>query len=190
MTLFIVIGLLGVCFFVASLLFGDHDVGGHDHDFGHDHDASDSHGASIFSVFTIAWFMIGFGGAGAIARLNELSLPISNVFGILAGAVCWGLAFSVMHILYKQQGDSTVTLKKLSNITATVSIAIPASGIGKISCSVAGGLDEFMARSMNGQELPVGTAVMVTADSGGIYLVEPVYQTITVQGLTNEGRRS
>jgi hypothetical protein len=184
MPFFIVLGLLGFCFFVASLIFGDHDVGGHDHDFGHDHDGGDGHGhgASVFSVFTIAWFMIGFGGAGSIARLNNLSLPMSNFLGIAAGALCWGFAFCVMHLMYKQQADSTVTTKKLSDVTATVSLAIPAGGMGKIICSVAGGLNEYIARSINGQELPAGTAVKVSADSGGVYLVEPVVQ--------NKGGRS
>ena len=176
MPFFIVLGLLGVCFFVASLMFGDHDVGGHDHDFGHDHDASDGHGASVFSVFTISWFMIGFGGAGAIARLNAFSLPFSNFFGLLAGAVCWGFAFGVMHLLYKQQADSTVTATKLGSATSTVSLAIPANGAGKIQCHVAGGINEYIARGVNGQSLDTGVPVKVVGDSGGVYLVEPVVQ--------------
>ena len=182
MPFFIVLGLLGFCFFAASLLFGDHDIGGHDHDFGDDHDASDGSGASVFSVFTISWFMIGFGGAGAIARLNDFSLPLSNVFGLLAGAICWSLAFSVMGLLYKQQADSTVTTDKLGNATATVTFAIPAYGTGKIQCNVAGGINEYIARATHGQTLPEGTSVKIVGDSGGIYLVEPV--------IRNEGGHS
>lgn len=176
MPFFIVLGVLGFCFFAASLLFGDHDVGGHDHDFSHDHDASDGHGASVFSVFTISWFMIGFGGAGAIARLNGSTLPLSNFFGLLTGALCWGFAFGVMFLLYKQQADSTVTTAKLSKAIATVSLAIPPDGIGKIQCHVAGGISEYIARSTHGQSLSEGTTVKVVTDSGGVYLVEPVVQ--------------
>jgi membrane-bound ClpP family serine protease len=182
MPLFIVLGLLGVCFFIASLLFGDHDVGGHDHDFSHNHDTSSGHGTSVFSVFTISWFMIGFGGVGAIARLNSLSLPLSNFFGILAGSLGWCLAFGTMHLLYKQQADSTVTVTKLGNTTATVSLAIPTDGTGKIQCHVAGGINEYIARSAFGQSLREGTLVKVVSDSGGVYLVEPVAQ--------NKGGRS
>lgn len=172
MPLFIVTGLLGLLFFIGALMFGDHDVG-HDHDFDGDHDHG---GSSIFSVFNVSWFLIGFGGVGSIVRANGAGMPVSTVSGFLTGIVCWGIAFSVMYLLSKQQGDSTVTVARIMNATGTVVLPIPKNGIGKVQCSVAGSLQEFLARSVNSAPLSTGSRVRVMGDSGGVYLVEALTQ--------------
>jgi len=168
MTLFIVTGLFGLMFFIGSLVFGDHDVGA-DHDFDGDHDHS---GPSIISVFNVSWFLIGFGGMGAILRLNGFGMPASTISGILTGVVCWGVAFLLMYALRKQQGDSTVTTTRLLESTGVVVSSIPANGIGKIQCSVAGSSHELIARA--NVEIPSGSHVRITGDNGGIYTVEVV----------------
>lgn len=176
MPLFIVTGLLGLLFFVGSLMFGDHDVGGHDHDFGgHDGDGDSNHsGPSVISVFNIAWFMIGFGGMGSILRAQDISMPVSSISGVFTGAVCWSLAFLVMHTLTKQQADSNVTVARMKSSVGTVVMLIPENGMGKIQMSVAGSSQEFLARSSNSTSLPVGSRVRITSDSGGVYIVEKV----------------
>lgn len=176
MVLFIITGGVGLLFFVTSLLFDDHDVHGHDHDVGDDvgsHDGDhESAGPSVLSVFTVSWFLIGFGGAGAFARAYGISMPASTFSGILTGAGCWALAFAVMSLLYKQQADSTVTPRRLLDATGVVIMLVPAQGVGKIQCSVAGGLHDFLARSAKDEELPEGTLVRITGDVGGVYFVE------------------
>ncbi|KKQ78138.1 MAG: hypothetical protein A3A96_00395 [Candidatus Zambryskibacteria bacterium RIFCSPLOWO2_01_FULL_39_39] len=168
MPLFLVTGIFGLLFFVGSLLLGDHDVG-HDHDFDGDHDHE---GPNIFSVFNVAWFLIGFGGMGAIMRANSISMPGSTISGLLTGVVCWGFAFFVMHMLKKQQGDSTVTTARLMQATGVVVLQIPVNGIGKIQCSVAGGSQEFLARYAGVTSLPEGSRVRIVGDNGGVYTVE------------------
>src|SRR3989344_5901786 len=108
MPLFIVAGVLGLMFFIVSLVLGDHDIGGHDHDFGGDHDG----GASVFSVFNISWFLIGFGGMGALFRANNAGMPASTVAAVLTGATCLAIAFLVMRGMASQQGDSTVAASR------------------------------------------------------------------------------
>lgn len=184
MALFIVLGLLGLLFFAVSLVFGDHDVGGHDHDFGHGHDGGDSHGGSVFSVFNISWFMIGFGGAGTIATVNGISFPKSCATGVIFGAVCLFLAFLFMKAMHKQQANSTLTTEKLVTICATVSLSIPAGGIGKIQCNTGDGFNEFVARSENGQSLPAGTPVRIVSQAGGICTVK----VIETRNLVNQER--
>jgi hypothetical protein len=168
MPLFIVTGLFGLLFFVGALLFGDHDVG-HDHDFDGSHDHS---GPSVFSVFNVSWFLIGFGGVGAIIRANGVGMPGSTMSGLATGILCWGIAFYVMHLLIKQQGDSTVTAVRIMNATGTVVLPIPANGMGKVQCSVAGSLQEFLARSAKSVPLSEGSRVRIVGDVGGVYLVE------------------
>lgn len=185
MPLFIVLGLLGLCFFIASMLFGDHDIG-HDHDFGHDHDGGDGHGGSVFSVFNISWFMIGFGGAGTIATLNKLSFPKSCAAGLIFGAVCLSLAFLFMKAMYKQQANSTLTTEKLTTLSATVSLLIPAGDIGKIQCNTGDGFNEFVARSENGQSLPTGTPVRIVSQAGGICTVKMI-KPLNLANLEREG---
>ena len=170
MPLFIVAGLIGFLFFVGSLIFGDHDVG-HDHDFDGSHEHS---GPSILSVFNVSWFLIGFGGVGAMVRANDAGMPASTMSGLATGIVCWGIAFSVMHLLSKQQGDSTVTAARIMNATGTVVLSIPENGMGKIQCSVAGSLQEFLARSTNNTSFPAGSRVKIVGDAGGVYLVEAI----------------
>lgn len=172
MPLFIVTGLLGVLFFIGALMFGDHDVG-HDHDFSGDHDHD---GPSIFSVFNVSWFLIGFGGVGAIVRANGSGMPASTMSGLATGVVCWGIALSVMYLLAKQQGDSTVTVARIMNATGTVVLPIPENGMGKVQCSVAGSLQEFLARSTNSAPLSSGSQVRIVGDAGGVYLVEALTQ--------------
>lgn len=174
MPLFIVSGLLGLLFFVGALLFGDHDVG-HDHDFDGDHDHG---GPSVFSVFNVSWFLIGFGGTGAVARAYGMGMPISTGAGLGTGVFCWGIAFSVMYLLSKQQGDSTVTAVRIINATGTVIMSIPATGVGKVQCSVAGSSQEFLARSASSAPLSSGSQVRIVGDAGGVYLVE----ALTPQG--------
>ena len=168
MPLFIVTGLFGVLFFVGALIFGDHDVG-HDHDFDGSHDHS---GPSVFSVFNVSWFLIGFGGVGAIVRANDVGMPTSTGSGLMTGIICWGFAFYVMHLMSKQQGDSTVTVARIMNATGTVVMSIPAEGVGKIQCTVAGSLQEFLARSAKSTSLSTGSRVRIVGDAGGVYLVE------------------
>ena len=175
MPLFLVTGIFGLLFFIGALMFGDHDVGS-DHDFG-GHDAGGDHGhsgPSVFSVFNVAWFLIGFGGMGSVLRAQSVGMPVSTISGVLTGATCWGLAFLVMHILTKQQGDSTVTLSRMMNATGTVVMSTSATGVGKVQCSVAGSSQEFLARSANATPLSEGSRVRITGDSGGVYMVEAV----------------
>lgn len=169
MGLFLAAGVFGVLFFIASLIFGDHDIG-HDHgDAGGDHS-----GASVFSLFNISWFLIGFGGAGAVMRAYGVSVPLSTLAGLLTGMIFWALAFSVMHLMAKQQGDSTVTTARIMNTIGTVVLPIPENGVGKMQCSVSGATQEFLVRSMNGAKLPVGSRVRIIGDAGGVYTVESV----------------
>lgn len=169
MPLFLAAGIFGVMFFIAALIFGDHDVG-HGHvDGGHDHS-----GASVFSLFNVSWFLIGFGGAGAVMRANDSSIPLSTFVGLLTGIVFWGLAFSVMHLMTKQQGDSTVTTARIMKTTGTIILSVPQNGIGKMQCSVAGGTQEFLVRSVTGAPISVGSHVRITGDAGGVYLVESI----------------
>lgn len=171
MPLFILAGVLGLMFFIVSLAFGDHDIGGHDHDFGGDYDG---HGPGVFSVFNISWFLIGFGGMGAILRANGAGIPASTISGVLTGAFCLGIAFLAMRAMAGQQGDSTVTASRIMNVTGTVVLSIPANGVGKIQCSVAGSTQEFLARSVKAVALPEGSQVKILNDVGGIYMVETI----------------
>src|SRR3989344_9207684 len=168
MPLFIVTGLLGLLFFIGALFFGDHDVG-HDHDFDGDHDHG---GPSVFSVFNVAWFLIGFGGMGAVVMVNGAGMPASTISGLATGIVSWGIAFYVMYLLTKQQGDSTVTTARIKDATGTVTLSISANGVGKIQCTVAGSLQEFLARSANSSPLSAGSQVRVVGDAGGACLGE------------------
>lgn len=170
MIFFIALGVLGLLFFLGSLLVGgDHDFGHHDGSVG-DHDGGN--GQSIISIFTISWFMVGFGGTGTLMRVNDFGMPVSTISALLVGACCLALAFCLMSMLHKQQADSTITLSKLMGTHGVVIMGIPPNGCGKIQCNVAGGTQEYIARSLKNKNLPENTQVKITGEAGGVCIVD------------------
>jgi len=170
---FIGIGIIGFMFFAFSAVFGHHDFGhGHDvsHDHGGGHDGHES-GPSAFSIFCIAWTMMGFGAVGAFARYFSFSPPASTGYAALAGGLLWVLTFQVMKWMHGQQGDSLVTNAQLINQTGRLTIPIVNGGLGKMSVSLAGATELIVTAD---HDIPVGALVRVKSSSGSTYHVEPV----------------
>jgi membrane protein implicated in regulation of membrane protease activity len=54
-----------------------------------------------------------------------------------------------------------------------VSVAIPVGGVGQVAMSLAGERSEHLARTANGQSVPRGTEVVITALRGDSVIVAP-----------------
>jgi membrane protein implicated in regulation of membrane protease activity len=165
---FLAVGIIGFLFLALSGLLGHHDFG-HGHDVGHGGHDGHAAGPSAFSLFCIAWTMMGFGAAGAFARYYGYQAPSSTGFGALAGLLLWLLAFQAMKLMYGQQGDSLVTSSQLIGKTGRLSMAISGGGMGKVTVQAAGAM-ELMVTS--DRDLPAGTPVKIMSGSGSIYHVE------------------
>ncbi|MEX0880545.1 MAG: NfeD family protein, partial [Thermoanaerobaculia bacterium] len=134
---------------------GDHDVG-----------------PSIFSTRIIGAFLTAFGVGGVIARYYGLSHPVSSGIGVASGIVLAAVIYQFARLLYSQQASSEVRMAGLVGQTAEVTIGIPKGGVGQVTLTVGGERSTHIARSTDGQGIPPGAGVVITALSGDSLLVE------------------
>jgi membrane protein implicated in regulation of membrane protease activity len=166
LTLFLVCAFVGTGVLALQFLFGA--VGGHDgadglhHDVGHGHHDSAGHALWFLSVRSLAAFFAFFGVAGFFALragwLTGVALGASVVLGAVASAAVSFLQRSMQRL----ESDGTLRLENAVGLDATVYVAIPADGAGKVLLNVQGRRVELTAVT-DGQALPSGTAVTVLA---------------------------
>ncbi|MEX1243422.1 MAG: NfeD family protein [Thermoanaerobaculia bacterium] len=171
MLLYAAIGAFGLLFlvmmlFVGDVFDGDHDV--HVETGIGDHDV----GPSIFSTRIIGAFLTAFGVGGVIARYYGLSHPVSSGIGVASGIVLAAVIYQFARLLYSQQASSEVRMAGLVGQTAEVTIGIPKGGVGQVTLTVGGERSTHIARSTDGQGIPPGAGVVITALSGDSLLVE------------------
>lgn len=160
MLLYAAIGAFGLLFLLMMLFVGDV--------FGGDHDV----GPSIFSTRIIGAFLTAFGVGGVIARYYGLSHPVSSGIGVASGIVLAAVVYQFARLLYSQQASSEVRMAGLVGQTAEVTIGIPKGGVGQVTLTVSGERSTHIARSTDGQGIPPGAGVVITALSGDSLLVE------------------
>jgi membrane protein implicated in regulation of membrane protease activity len=153
--------------FLFATIFGGHDHSDMGHDFG-GHDVAHDTGPSFLSAFSLAFFLTGFGGAGALAMASGWQAIPSTLTAVVSGSCLWLLAFAFMNMLHRQQADSTVTSEKLVGSIGVVTVAVsPESHLGKIRCANCS--EELIVRC--DQEIDAGERVVIVESAGGIYLV-------------------
>lgn len=158
MTLFLIIGGVGVLLVLIALIVGDL-LDGLFH--------LDVLGGDLFSFSSIAAFIGAFGFGGAIG----LSLIDNTAFAVVVGAVVGGLAAWGAVALTKslKQGESAASFRSDSMIghSGFVITSIPAGGYGEIRISVGGHVRKLSARSAlpvdTGQEVWVSSILSPTA---------------------------
>lgn len=150
MTIFLIIGFVGVALLLASLVLGDF----------FDLVNFDLLESDFFSTAAIAGFLGAFGFGGAIADSATGNLTVSLVVGAVAGAVFAWLALRLTRFF---RNDHAVVTRSDSMIgtDAVVITAIPAGGYGEIRIRLAGQWQKVSAKS----ELPLsaGARVWVSA---------------------------
>ena len=173
MLLYAAIGAIGLLFLLAMLFVGE--IFGGDHDghleMGHaglEHDA----GPSIFSSRIIGAFLTAFGVGGVIARYYGLSHPVASGIGVGAGVILAGIVYQFARLLYSQQASSEVRMAGLVGQTAEVTIGIPKGGVGQVTLTLGGERSTHIARTADGQGIPPGAGVVITALAGDSLLVE------------------
>jgi membrane protein implicated in regulation of membrane protease activity len=170
LSVFIAVGAMGFLFLLFSFLFGEFidDVNiddGADHDFGD--------GPSVFSLRTLAVFLAGLGGLGAIAELRGAGVVVSASVGLAGGVALAGMVYGFARYLYRQQSSSLVTLEELIGRRAEVTVAIPAGGPGQVRCLVGETMVEKIARARGDGAIPAGAAVRIEEVAGEMALVSP-----------------
>jgi hypothetical protein len=170
---FLGIASIGFLFLVISLLFGEFfghgDLVGHDADF---HcDVHGDGGVSIFSTRVLSVFVTAFGGFGAIGIHLGYGTEVSTALGVAGGLVFGSIIYLFASFLFSQQASSEIRMSDLAGGTAQVSVAIPKGGVGQVRCTVGECVVEKIARSRDGEQIPLNTLVKIEAVVGETVVV-------------------
>ncbi len=154
MTLFLILGIIGIAFLLMSLLLDDllgslfdsldfFDSGGF------------LGGPAIFS------FLAAFGFGGALARNAGVSGAGSVAIGAAAGIGLGAGAGLVSRSLMRMPTDTTVSAAHYVGVRGTVITPIPDEGLGEISITIGGQPLKLSARSSSA--IGAGMPIIVTA---------------------------
>ena len=149
MTVFLVIGAVGLVVLLVSLLVGELFDG-----------VFDALPGDVLSTSVVAGFLAAFGFAGALA-VGALGTGVAVLVGLVAGGLVGGGAGWLTKSLAGLRTDATPTGAALVGLPGTVVTQIPSQGYGEVSVTVAGHLTKLNARA--DEVLLVGTPVTVTA---------------------------
>jgi len=167
MTVFLSLAGVGLFLLLISAFSGHHM------DF---HSDIDHGGGGFLSIRAFAVFFAAFGTIGALGEHYGLTTAWSSVWGLLSGAVLVGVYVVSMELVKSQQASSLIAENDLVGLTARVTVAIPADGIGEVSCVVKSQTARRLARSKTGQTFTEGQMVRVAELQGDICLVERLTQ--------------
>lgn len=149
MTVFLVIGAVGLVVLLVSLLVGEVFDG-----------LFDALPGDVLSTSVVAGFLAAFGFAGGLA-VGSLGTPLAVGVGVVSGGLVGGGAGWLTRSLSRMRTDDTPTGGALVGLPGTVVTQIPSQGYGEVSVTVAGHLTKLNARA--DEVLYVGTPVTVTA---------------------------
>jgi hypothetical protein len=184
---FLIIFAVGLTMLIIAVAFGGiFHIGGdhveHHFDFGGHHEL-EPHGLAVgdhpspFNSRILFVFMTAFGGVGYIGQSLGWPLGISAGVAVLGGlAVAGGTFFLVVLPLARQQGSVRVSESDFLHMEGQVTDEIPAGGLGRVALVPAqsGARVMLIARAMDGQTIPFGTAIRVVQLGSGAVTVEPV----------------
>jgi membrane protein implicated in regulation of membrane protease activity len=150
MTLFLAVGALGMLLLfltvVADGVFDAFDLGD-----------------GLLSGPAIAAFLTSFGFGGGLALYLGTNPPVAVAAGLGSGAAVGAVVSYAARSLMDMPTDATPSSGDLPGKRATVVSDISGGGLGEVSLNLAGQPVKLSARSSSGEDLPAGTAVVVTA---------------------------
>jgi membrane protein implicated in regulation of membrane protease activity len=153
-TVFIVIGAVGLAVVLISLILGDVLDGvfeAFDLEFG----------GGVFSAPVLGSFLAAFGfGAALIMFTTGANATLGALGGLGSGVVVGGVALVVMRALMHMPTDETVTTSRLDGAPGTVITRIPDAGYGEVTIRHHGKQHKYYARA--DEPLAAGTPVVVT----------------------------
>ena len=177
LAIFVTIAIVFLIILVGSLVIGE--IAEHGFEIGHDlvemvsgqegADGPAFSGPSPFGLRVISAFGTSFGASGAIATYLHANVVAASLIGVAFGFSTGLIAYQFARFLYAQQSGDVFEIANLAGKTAEVSVAIPGSGAGEVTCIVGGESRSFFARSRDGISIDRGTRVSILeATSEGV----------------------
>jgi len=122
---------------------------------------------------TVATFITGFGGGGAVAHylfgwplIGELATAVGT------GLAMGGAAFGVLELIFKQtQAGGEFEIEAAAGREAEVITGIPAGGTGEIAYHVKGQREVSPARTVDGEPIAKGSVVIIERAAGSTIYV-------------------
>ena len=145
--------------------------------FGHDFDAHpelDIGGLGFFSLRAMSIFLLTFGTVGALAHWLGRPTVTSSLWGLFAGVGTYALYVVAMQLIRSQQASSLIEDRELPGLTGMVTVAIPAGGMGEVTCRLKGQSTRRVARAVSPRAFAEGSLVKVREVHGDVLLVEPM----------------
>lgn len=157
----------GVLFLVRLVLL----LVGHDADA--DVDATDVHAAAdnsfrLLSVQSLTSFFLMFGLVGlACTRHSGIHPALAVGAGALAGAGTVYVIDRIFRGMNRLQSDGTIDLSRAVGLEGTVYLTVKPGTGGQVRLAIQGRLQVFAATVAEGDAIPTGMPVIVTAVTGG-----------------------
>jgi len=176
--LYIILAAVGVIFLGISIFTGgeadiDLDVGDVDFDVSDAEVGNDS--VSLFSIRTLATFLLAFGLAGWSTFRGGAGITVQILSGFGAGLVVSFLYYLVMKGMYAMQGGSAISAIDLIGKTGTISIPTTDSGKGQVRIATNTGSTEYNCIEKSNKKLKLNELVNIAGViDAGTLLVEKV----------------
>lgn len=189
---FLGIALVGALFLFVSFVIGEigdfmddvgdavgdqlAEIGIGEADAGVDASGADAEGPSPLSLRSLMAFFTAFGASGLITSSYGWSTLASSLFAVIPGVVMSFVAYQLMRMLYGQQATSVLEVGGLLGSNGVVDVAIPASGLGRVTVGTHAGSSTFNARSQDGAAIGNGERVVVRGTMGSELVVAKAEQ--------------
>lgn len=126
----------------------------------------------VWSLQMLFLFVGGFGVGGYFAATARLALPLTLICGAFGGLVLASAGYFILNIFYRRQSDSNIYSEEFVGRTATVVTSIDAGSVGKVRCQIGANRETFLARSLDGEAIPINAVVRITDMVGSVAVVE------------------
>jgi membrane protein implicated in regulation of membrane protease activity len=127
---------------------------------------------SIWSFQMLFLFIGGFGVGGYFASLSRLGFFLTMLLGGLGGIALALIGYSVINLFYRRQADSNIRSEEYIGLTGIVVTSIGPGGIGQVRCQIGSSRDIFLAKSLDGNAIPINSVVRVANMVGSTAIVE------------------
>lgn len=164
--------ITGGIFLLISIFGGDVDsdinidIG--DPDFDISNVETEAESVSVFSMRTLATFLLGAGVAGWTAFGSGAGIGMQIFWAFFAGIVIAFLYFLVMKGLYSLQGSSTPSAAELIGKEGVITIPTTSTGVAQVRLATKNGNVEYICKEINGKKLAQNDIVKVTSTSMGV----------------------
>jgi membrane protein implicated in regulation of membrane protease activity len=137
---------------------------------------SASESTSIFSIRTLATFLVGFGVTAWTVARGEGSIGWQIAAGIGSGVIISALYYFAMRLFFSMQGSSMVTASSLIGKEGIITIPTTSTGVAQVRVATVAGNSEYTCKETEGLKLKQNDLVKVTSVAMGV-------GTITVEKL-------